>query len=301
MKDYTTDNPVFSESIKILETTDPGHADMVNVTTQQLLENTLFLYQELRERIEAVLSGIASDLEAYYTSEEVDAKISVIPKFKIEVVDTLPASEISEATVYLLKSGEESQNLYTEYIRVNGAWEKLGTQKVDLSGYSTKADTVKGAAMKDAKTITFTRGDGTTFDITVTGTTYGNMKGATASAAGGAGLVPAPAAGAANRYLRCDGQWGVPPDTNTTYGNMRGATASAAGAAGLVPAPPAGAQGKFFRGDGTYQAIENSGVLASATAPSNTNLLWIDTSKGGITKYYDASSKTWKTTVAVWG
>lgn len=43
------------------------------------------------------------------------------------------------------------------------------------------------------------------------------LKGATTSAAGTAGYAPAPAAGAANRYLRSDGTWGVPPDTNTTY------------------------------------------------------------------------------------
>ena len=43
------------------------------------------------------------------------------------------------------------------------------------------------------------------------------MTGATSSAAGKAGLVPAPAAGAATRYLRSDGTWQVPPDTNTTY------------------------------------------------------------------------------------
>lgn len=56
-----------------------------------------------------------------------------------------------------------------------------------------------------------------------TDTTYGNMKGATASAGGGAGLVPAPAAGAANRYLRSDGTWGVPPntDTNTWKANTK--------------------------------------------------------------------------------
>lgn len=41
MKDYTTSSPVFSESIKILETTDPGHADNVNITTMQLLQNAL--------------------------------------------------------------------------------------------------------------------------------------------------------------------------------------------------------------------------------------------------------------------
>lgn len=43
------------------------------------------------------------------------------------------------------------------------------------------------------------------------------FKGATISAAGTAGYVPAPTAGAANRYLRSDGTWAVPPDTNTTY------------------------------------------------------------------------------------
>ena len=48
-----------------------------------------------------------------------------------------------------------------------------------------------------------------------TNTTYGNMRGATASAAGAAGLVPTPAAGRQGYYLRGDGTWQVP--TNTTY------------------------------------------------------------------------------------
>ena len=51
-----------------------------------------------------------------------------------------------------------------------------------------------------------------------TNTTYSAFKGASTSAAGGSGLVPAPAIGASNRYLRSDGTWQVPPDTNTTYG-----------------------------------------------------------------------------------
>lgn len=41
MKNYTCENPEFSESIKILTTSDPGHADNVNVTTEQLLQNSL--------------------------------------------------------------------------------------------------------------------------------------------------------------------------------------------------------------------------------------------------------------------
>ncbi len=83
-----------------------------------------------------------------------------------------------------------------------------------------------------------------------------NMVGATASAAGKAGLVPAPAKGAATRYLRSDGTWQVPPDNNTTYSVMTGATASAAGKAGLVPAPAKGAQERYLRGDGTWQPID---------------------------------------------
>lgn len=62
-----------------------------------------------------------------------------------------------------------------------------------------------------------------------TNTTYSNMKGASTSEAGAAGLVPAPSTGAANRYLRSDGTWAVPPDTNTTYTlSSFGITATAA-------------------------------------------------------------------------
>lgn len=91
---------------------------------------------------------------------------------------------------------------------------------------------------------------------TDTNTTYTNMGAASASAAGKAGLVPAPAAGAQAKYLRGDGTWQTPP--NTTYSNMGGATSSAAGLAGLVPAPAAGKQASFLRGDGTWVVPTNT-------------------------------------------
>lgn len=50
---------------------------------------------------------------------------------------------------------------------------------------------------------------------TDTNTTYTNMGAASASAAGSAGLVPAPAAGAQASFLRGDGTWATPP--NATY------------------------------------------------------------------------------------
>lgn len=48
-------------------------------------------------------------------------------------------------------------------------------------------------------------------------TTYAAFKAATSSAAGGAGLVPAPAAGNHDDYLRGDGKWGAASDMVQTF------------------------------------------------------------------------------------
>lgn len=79
-------------------------------------------------------------LSNYYTKGEVNSQISSIPKFAIAVVTDLPTANISDTTIYLKKTGSDTQNLYTEYIYVDGKWEQLGTQKLDLSGYLTKTD-----------------------------------------------------------------------------------------------------------------------------------------------------------------
>ena len=52
--------------------------------------------------------------------------------------------------------------------------------------------------------------------------THANMGGATSSAGGSAGFVPAPAAGKQSSFLRGDGQWVVP--ANTTYENATSST-----------------------------------------------------------------------------
>lgn len=91
------------------------------------------------------ITKAVSDLANYYlksetlTKTEINALVSAIPKFAISVVSSLPTSNISETTVYLVKSGT-SGDLYTEYIRVNNAWEVLGSQKVDLTGYAKLTD-----------------------------------------------------------------------------------------------------------------------------------------------------------------
>ena len=85
-------------------------------------------------------SELRAEINDRYTKEEVDNMISVIPKFAIAVVETLPVSDISTTTVYLVPNNSgETSNLYDEYIYTT-QWEKLGTQTVDLSDYPTTSE-----------------------------------------------------------------------------------------------------------------------------------------------------------------
>ena len=134
---------------------------------------------------------------------------------------------------------------------------------------------------------------------------YSNFSGASASAAGTNGFVPAPAKGDQTKYLKADGTWGIPTDTKYTHPThtakangmykitvdslghvsaatavvksditnlgiasdsvMGAATSSAAGTKGLVPAPTAGANTKFLRGDGTWQTIDTGTIVSGST------------------------------------
>ena len=127
----------------------------------------------------------------------------------------------------------------------------------DSAGQTINSTYIKSLTVS-GRSVTITKGDNTTSTITTqdTNTTYGVFAKATADAAGGTGLVPAPAKGQQGLYLRGDGSWATP--TNTTYGVFKAATSSAAGGTGLVPQPAAGAQGKFLRGDGTWQTPTNT-------------------------------------------
>jgi hypothetical protein len=113
---------------------------------------------------------------------------------------------------------------------------------------------------------------------TDTNTTYTNMGAASASAAGSAGLVPAPAAGEQTSFLRGDGTWVVP--TNTTYG-LASTTAN-----GLLRQLN-GSTSSFMRGDGTWATPPNTtyavanestnGLMAAADKKTMNRLIGVNT------------------------
>ena len=108
----------------------------------------------------------------------------------------------------IIKAGDIGVFIYngTQYhllsVDRNDSSQTVGNGTITI----TQNGTTKG-------TFTTNQSGNTTIALTDNNTTYSNMKGATASAAGKAGLVPAPAKGYTTRFLRGDGTWQTPPNT----------------------------------------------------------------------------------------
>lgn len=121
-------------SISTIEGTLANKADKTEIPTKvsQLTNDSKYITNAVND-----LANYYKKSETY-TQEEVNQLVSAIPKFAIKVVDALPTTDISTSTIYLVVSGTESQNIYEEWIYTNGAWEKLGSQKTNLTGYATE-------------------------------------------------------------------------------------------------------------------------------------------------------------------
>ena len=96
----------------------------------------------------------ADKTKSTYSANEIDGLLA--PKIDIKIVQTLPTTDISKTTIYL-KPAEVTAtgNLYDEYVYINKgteqspswAWEKIGTQTVDLNGYLKAANVQEGSTL----------------------------------------------------------------------------------------------------------------------------------------------------------
>lgn len=104
-----------------------------------------------------------------YTKDEANTAIATAVAnahhLKREIVSVLPeVSEANEDTIYMVPdagstdAAGSNKSVYTEYMLVNNAFERIGTSDVDLSNYFTKEQvtsaitTAKGEAATDAQT-----------------------------------------------------------------------------------------------------------------------------------------------------
>ena len=98
-----------------------------------------------------------------YTKGETDsaiaAAVAAAPHLKRTIVEDLPDAEgADENTIYMVGTGAGSEDsAYEEYMVINGAFEKIGSSKVDLTNYAEK--TYVDAAKQEA--ISTAAGDAT--------------------------------------------------------------------------------------------------------------------------------------------
>lgn len=79
---------------------------------------------------------------------------SEISSFDVEIVESLPTANIKNKVIYFVqKSDTKQNNIYDEYIYINGNWEYIGTNEIDLSKYYNKDEIDKKISTKIASTL----------------------------------------------------------------------------------------------------------------------------------------------------
>lgn len=72
-------------------------------------------------------------------TQEIAQAVSGIKGFDAQVVESLQQTG-EKGILYLVTNSGSGQNIYDEYLWVNGKYEKLGTREIDLTAYAKKSE-----------------------------------------------------------------------------------------------------------------------------------------------------------------
>ena len=116
---------------------------MANKYTRLDDNGLLFLLQQIKAKIDAsavtidgtVTADGANAVSGKAVYDFVTAAIADITGFHAEIVTELPAVGQTNILDLVAKSAAASGDGYDEYLYINGAWERVGSTDIDLSGY----------------------------------------------------------------------------------------------------------------------------------------------------------------------
>lgn len=137
-------------------------------TTNQVAAAKTALQSNIDKKANKATTLAGYGIADAYTKTQVDnniaAAVANAHHLKREIVKTLPAvGSANEDTIYMVPDGGNTgtagsnKSVYTEYMLINGAFERIGTSDADLSNYFTKdqvtsaISTAKGEAAVDAQ------------------------------------------------------------------------------------------------------------------------------------------------------
>lgn len=118
---------------------------MANTYTRLDDNGLLFLLQQLKTKIDALAVTIDSTITADSTNANaagskavydfVTKAIADVSGFHAEIVSGLPETGKTNILYLVAKTSAASGDGYDEYLYINGAWERVGSTDIDLSGY----------------------------------------------------------------------------------------------------------------------------------------------------------------------
>jgi hypothetical protein len=126
-------------------------------TGEGIASTGLIARVEALEAQDGVLAGEIDALETsltnVYTKTETDsaiaAAIAAVDHLSREIVQTLPENA-SENVIYMVRREDGTgQDVYNEYMYINGAWEIIGDTSVDLTGYAKTEDILVKSVSSD--------------------------------------------------------------------------------------------------------------------------------------------------------
>ena len=112
---------------------------------------------EALEAQDGVLAGeidaLETSLSNVYTKQDTDnaiaAAIAAVDHLSRKIVGTLPENANENVIYMVLREGGTGQDVYNEYMYINGAWEIIGDTSVDLTGYAKKEDILVKSVSSD--------------------------------------------------------------------------------------------------------------------------------------------------------
>ena len=134
------------ETIVGKESTGEGVASTGLIARVEALETQDGVLTGKIDALETSLTNVYTKTE---TNNAIAAAIAAVDHLSREIVETLPENA-NENVIYMVRrEGGAGQDVYNEYMYINGTWEIIGDTSVDLTGYAKIEDILVKSVSSD--------------------------------------------------------------------------------------------------------------------------------------------------------
>lgn len=121
-------------SIKISDAFESTRADKIIAEAINIKYNSKTQHAVNSELYNSI-SQLSGSLQDTYNKEEINRLISNLISFNVEIVETLPITNISQTTIYLIRDTQVQEESYIEWLYVDNQWRSIGNTRINLSDY----------------------------------------------------------------------------------------------------------------------------------------------------------------------